>query len=213
MADGEHLAYDGADETERTAFEVEEVFPVEKVREFEYERHALSGDGGESRATDAPAESEDEKRIEADDDEHGRKHDAHRFFRIAGRTQNFVHSHEDMGYDVARQDDAHEVAGVGDGLVACAEEVENVVEEDEPQRGEGESYHHVQHDGVAEYQECPLFVALSQTYGDERGGSDAYQRPEGRHEVHQRHGDGQPADGHRSDAVAYEDAVDDVVER
>ena len=121
--------------------------------------------------------------------------------------------YRDMGYDVARQNDAHEVAGVGDGLVACAEEVENVVEEDEPQRGEGESYHHVQHDGVAEYQECPLFVALSQTYGDERGGSDAYQRPEGRHEVHQRHGDGQPADGHRSDAVAYEDAVDDVVER
>src|SRR5699024_4339616 len=62
QTDGEHLAYDGSDEAERTALEVQEVFAVEEMDEFEYERHALPGDGGDSRTAHAPAEPEDEER-------------------------------------------------------------------------------------------------------------------------------------------------------
>src|SRR5699024_10552186 len=126
QTDGEHLAYDGSDEAERTALEVQEVFAVEEMDEFEYERHALPGDGGDSRTAHAPAEPEDEERVEADDDEHGGQHDANRLFRVARSAQDFVHPHIDVRDDIAGQNDAHEAAGVGNGLVAGSEKVEDV---------------------------------------------------------------------------------------
>ena len=177
------------------------------------ERDHLRQHRGDRCAADAPAEAVDEQRVEDRVDDYGVDRGVHRLARVSRRTQDGVQSQIHVRYDVAHQDDRHVVAGVADRRLACPEEVEDRVEEEQGDQSEAESDDEVEHHDVAQYVLCRGVVLLSEPHRDERGGADADERSERRGEVHQREGERQSRNGHRSDAQPDEDAVDHVVQR
>ena len=117
-----------------------------------------------------------------------------------------------MRHDVSREYHPHEVAGVSDGRFARAEQIEQIVEEIESQKGEHQTHRDVQQQDVAQNMLGGEFVALPETYRRQRGRTHSDHRAERRGQIHERHCEGQPRYSQRAHAVTDKDAVDHVVE-
>ena len=93
--------------------------------------------------------------------------------------------------DIAKQDDLHVLPGIGEGILACSEEEEYGIQEDEAQYGEDNSCDAVETDIIRQYLVGGRIVLLPQQNRDQRGGSDSHKGAEGRTEVHKRECDSQ----------------------
>lgn len=132
---------------------------------------------------------------------------------MARGAHHVVQAYHHVGEGRARQNDLHEVAGIGQRLAAGAEEAQDGVEEEERQPTEHYGIDEAEHQRVSQHLVHALHVLLPQADGRDGRAACRHEVAEGRRQVHQREGDGQARDGHGAHAVADEDAVDDVVER
>ena len=158
-------------------------------------------------------ELEDEQGGEDDVAHYGGERRQHGFLGMARGTHHVVHAYHDVGEGRARQDYLHEVAGVGQGLAAGAEEAQDGVEEEEGQPTEYHGIDEAERQRVAQHPVHAFHIFLPQADGRDGGAARRHQVAEGRREIHQREGDGQTRDGHGAHTMTYENAVYDVVER
>ena len=193
--------------------EVEQLAPVGEDAELPHERDDLGKHRGDGGAANAPAEAVDEERIEHRIDNHRIDGGVHRLARVARGAQHGVQPQIHVRDDVAQQNHGHVLARIAHRRLARTEEIENRVEEEQRDDAEGHADNQIEHEDVAQHLAGRVVVALSEAHRDERRGTHAHQRAEGRREVHQREGERQTRDGERAHAVADEDAVHHVVER
>ena len=118
-----------------------------------------------------------------------------------------------MGNHVSKQNDHHELVGIGQSDVRSTEETEYGVEENQAYGHEQEAYYQVQRHGVAKQVVGCGIVFLPQLHGDARRRTYAYGCSERTAKVHEREGDAQTGYCLRPDNLPDERAVDDVVER
>ena len=106
------------------------------VHQQEGQRHRLRADGAQGGSADAHAQPEDEQRVEAGIDDHGRQRGGHGPLRIARGARHVVEAHVDVRHYVAQQDDLHVFARIGQTDFAGAEEGQDAVEEQQRHYGE-----------------------------------------------------------------------------
>ena len=186
---------------------------VEQYVELPAQRDGLREHRGRRRPAYAPAEDEYEYRREYGIDHHREDGRQHRLPRMAAGAQHGVQAQIAVRDDVAREYHLHEVLGIAVRLGARAKHHQDLVQERIHDEHESHPHDDVEHDDVAQHLLCRVIVLLPQLHRDERRRADTHQRAECRREVHQRERECQPRDGERPHAVAYEDAVNHVVER
>ena len=179
-----------------------------------YENH---GDGhgdvrGDCGSFYAESEEVDEggsqEHIQAEADEHGE----HGAGGIPGSTHHVVEGEGQVGHQQPREDEHHEVAGVGDGLLVGAEPLEDGVHENREQSYVEQADCEGQRQGVAEDAPGAVEVSGPEEEAHAGGGAGADKDAKGRGDVHHREGDGQSGDGFGTYHLADDNAVDDVVE-
>ena len=212
-ADGEDVAHDAPLQMQEASLQADVVMLVEKVVQHPKHADELRDDGGQCRPAYAPAELEDEQRRQDDVAQHAGHRRQHRLLGMARGAHHVVHANHHVGKGRACQDDLHEIPRVGQRLVACAEEAQDVVQENQGQSPEDDGVDDAEHQRVAQHLVDAFRVFLPQPDGGDGGAARRNQVAEGGRQVHHREGDGQARDGHGAYAVADEDAVDDVVER
>ena len=212
-ADGQNVAHDLAAQAVDAGPEMEQFALIRKDMELPDERDDLCQYRGDGRAADAPPETVNEQRVERSVDHHRIDRSVHRLARVARSSQHGVQSQIHMRDDVAQEDNRHVVARIAYRRVAGSEEIEDRVEKQQRHQSERKTDYQIQHHHVAQNVLGRFIVALAQTHRHQRRGAHAHQRTERRGEVHQREGERQSRNGHRSDAQPDEDAVDHVVQR
>lgn len=75
--------HDLAPQPEDALLEVQETLPIQEVVQGDRQSGHLGDDRCAGRSADAPAESEDEERIEDAVHRYGRQHDEHGFLRVS----------------------------------------------------------------------------------------------------------------------------------
>ena len=103
--------------------------------------------------------------------------------------------------------------GVGQSGLAGSESEEYVIEENAEHREVDQRVDHYKHQRVAEHELRPAPVGRAEHYGYSCRGSRAYEHAYGRRYVHHRKRDGQPGYRFGAHPLAYEYAVDDIIQR
>ena len=188
-------------------------FLVEKVQ-----MHINHGDehgdvGGYGGTLDAPLEAKDEDGGE--DHVHTGAYEVgqHRFLGIARGAHDVAEREGEVVDEQAGQHVEHEVAGVGQRLLAGTKPAQHVVDEDGQQSQVEGAQRQGHHQAVAQDELGGALAALPQHYGGACSGSTAYEHAKGRRDVHHREGDCQARDGVGTHALPNEHTVDDVVDR
>ena len=123
--------------------EVEELRRVGKMDKLPHQRDDLRDDGCPCRPFDAPAEAENEERVQHAVDDDGGQRRVHRHLGEAAGAQDGVQAQIEVRDDVAYQDDHHIIVCIRERLLACAEEIEYRVEEQQEDDREGKPQQHV----------------------------------------------------------------------
>ncbi len=213
QADRQDAFDDAPFEADGLSGEVDEAFRVDEVSDLQRHGRSLCNDRRPGRSGDSPAEAEDENPVQDAVQPNGRQHERHGPSRITRCTEHVVESQVDVCDDISRQQNDHIAPGISDGVFAGAEESKDRVEQRQAHEGVEEADQGVENDDVPQDQQSAATVVLPHFDGEEGRRADADQRAECCAEVHERHGDPQSRQGQRTDAVADEDAVHEVVER
>ena len=178
-ADGEGVGDYLALEAEGAATDVYQLALVGEYLQLPAEGYHLGQHGGRGGSADAHVEDVDEDGGEDDVDEHGADGGVHGFLGMAGGAEHGVESQVHVGDDVAKEDDLHEVARIGEGGVAGTEEVEDGVDEGQHQGSEDDADDGVHGDDVAKDLLGGGVVLLSEFDGEQGGGTHAYHGAKG----------------------------------
>ena len=192
---------------------MQQLVPVRKDAELPDEREYLRQHGRNGRAANAPAEAEDEQRVENRIDRHRQDRGVHRLARVPGGTQHGVQTQIHVCNDVTPQNDGHILPGIADRRIAGSEKVENRIEKNQRQQPERDSDNQVEHHDIPQNPLGRFVIPLPQAHRHQRRGAHTHQRTERRREVHQRERQGQPRNGQRPHAVPDKDAVHHVIQR
>ena len=109
----------------------------------------MRDEGRPRRALDAPPQHHDEEPREDGVDEHAAEGGIHGQLRPIGAAELRIEAVVEVRHDVAAEQNAHVVVGIGQGVVARAEEAEDGAEGAEQNHPEGEPHHDVEDHDIA----------------------------------------------------------------
>ena len=178
----------------------------------EHCRHGHGYVGGQGGTGDAHVEHEDEQRVEDAVGGGAYYHCHHGPARIARGTHHVVEAEGYVGEQQAGKEYEHVCAGQGQGGGAGAEGLEQRVHAKGEQRYVHQAVDYGERQCVAKDVRCCVAVAGAEHDGYAAARSHTYEHSYGGGQVHQRESDGEAGDGVGAYPLAYEDAVDDVVE-
>ena len=135
-ANGNYVLDDLEIENKAFAAEMRKVALVKEEPDGIDQTAYLTQDSGKSRSSDTEVKPEDEDWIKDKVDKHRYQVRPHRLCRVARRTKLVAQSQEDMGDDIARDDDLHIVVGIRQSLVARTEQSKDRVKEEQAEYGE-----------------------------------------------------------------------------
>ena len=135
--------------------------PLQEMNNREDSR-ACHGDGGRpSRTCDAPVQSIDEQRIEANVEHCATRHDPHRLLRIARGTHQAGEVERQGGHEHAGKHDVHIFPCIADGLRRGSKSSQDTVHEDIAPCNEEETENEGQQQAVAQDFLRPVVVFLA----------------------------------------------------
>ena len=212
-AEAEDGLHDAGLQAEASPAEAHVAPPPQEVPQHPGRPHGVGHVRGPGRPRDAPAEAEDEQRVEHHVDQRADNHGPHGLARVARGPHDAVEAVAQRREAGKGDDDAHVFLGIADGAFRAAEEGEDVVHERERQP-----------DGRAGDDECEDermgqdafrlgVVALAQGDGNAGRRAVAHQHAERGEHVHERKGQRQPRQRQRSHTLPDKDAVHDVEQR
>ena len=213
QSDDDGLAHDAAVGTKDVAAEANHVAGAREEIDLPQEHRRLRDECRPRRALDAPTQHHDEEPREDGVDEHAAKGGIHGQLRTIGAAELRIEAVVEVRHDVAAEQNAHVVVGIGQGVVARAEEAEDGAEGEEQNDPEGEPHHNVEDHDIAQDAPRRFVVFLSETDAHQRRAADADHRAEGGGERHEGIGERQAGNGELAHALPDENGVDDVVER
>ena len=213
QSDDDGLAHDAAVGTKDVAAEANHVAGAREEIDLPQEHRRLRDECRPRRALDAPTQHHDEEPREDGVDEHAAEGGIHGQFRPIGAAQLRIEAVVEVRHDVAAEQNAHVVVGIGQGVVARAEEAKNGREGAEQNHPESEPHHDVEDHDIAQDAARRFVVFLSETDAHQRRAADSDHRAEGGGECHEGIGERQAGNGELAHALADENGIDDVVER
>ena len=213
QADDDGLAHDAAIGAEDVAAKANHVAGAGEEIDLPEEHARLRDERGPSRALDAPTQHHDEEPREDGIDDHAAEGGIHGQFRAVGAAQLRIEPVVEMRHDVAPEQDAHVVVGMGQGVVARTEEAKNGREAGEQKQAECEPHGDIENHHIAQDAPRRLVVFLPEADAHERRSAHADHGPEGCCECHEGIGECQAGNGKFAHALADENGVDNVVER
>ena len=132
---------------------------------------------------------------------------------MAHAADKVVHAGDNRLENRTAQDNAHVARSHGQKLIACAKELEERFHENLAERKGTHRHHDEQHKGVVEDDGSLLVLAFAEADGKKRVATHANHHGHRHNEKGYREANGDAADAEATDALAYEIAVHDVVER
>ena len=174
--------------------------------------YKLRADGGPGGALDSPMELHDEQVVEnnvrdsaGDFAEHGR-------FGMAHGTDKVVHAGGDCLEHGAAQKNAHVAAGHGQGLVTCAEQLEERHHENFAESERAERHQNQKRKGVVQDNACLNVFLLTEADGEKRVAAHAHHHGHGHNEQANREAERNACDTETAHTLAHKETVHYVVE-
>ena len=211
--DGKTLADDVEPKSVDAAAQVEQFCGAAEETQLPAESDGLGNDGGPGNTLNAPFEHEDEERVEYAIDDDGKERACHSHAWMASTTQYRVRTEVEMCHDIAKQDDVHVLASIGEGDVACSEEVQNLVEEGQANQREKHAEDDVQGNCVTQNMLSLFVFSLPKSHTYHRACTYAHHRSEGCRQVHEWTCHSHSADGKVAQALTHEDAIYYIIYR
>jgi len=191
----------------------EHAAPAPQKAHYPRRRSRLRDEGGQRRSPHAPAKPVN-KQDQEDDVERGvQDHRHHGDARMPLGADDAVEAEAEELEHGAQQDDADELARIGERCRAPAEERQDGVQKDEARDRERQRCDEHQGDAIAKYSFGACEVFLSQADGDARRGAGTDEHPEGHEDQGDGEGESHAGDCERPHHLPHEDAVDDAVHR
>ena len=204
--------HDGAAEFPHAPSEVNDAAAAQEMHQHPEHTHGLPGGGGQGGTGHAPFQFIYEEVRAADVDHHGDEQAVHGLVRVTAGAHHMVQVHEGEGERAGEHEHEHEIACRLQGVLICAEKVQNLIHPRQRQPAAQNAQCKTQDGAVPQHAEGARKVLLPQGDGGGGGATQAHQRAQCHKQVHD--GEEQPhgGDGVCPAALPDVDGIHNVVE-